>query len=175
MSEKEQNKVYIIDTSAILSGKVLDFTDASMVTTFNISSEVKPGGKDYQNFLYLKDKGLQFRIPSDESIQKVENNSKKTGDKGRLSKVDIEILALALDVKQKNENVVVLSDDYSIQNLASELKIKFESISQKGITKKLKWGVKCSGCGKKFKEDINVCPICGSHTKKIVIGDQEIK
>lgn len=175
MNKTKENKVYILDTSAILSGKPLDFTDASMITTFSVSSELQSGGKDYQNFLYLKDKGLEFQIPSKESIDFIEKTSKKTGDKGRVSKVDLEILALALDLQKKGLDAIILSDDYSIQNIASELKLDFESISQKGITKKLKWGVKCRGCGKKFKENISVCLICGSDTKKIVISGKEIK
>ena len=124
--------------------------------------------------MYLKDKGLTFQNPSEESIDFVKNTSKKTGDAGRISSVDLEILALALDLQKKGLDVIILSDDYSIQNIASELKLDFESISQKGITKKLKWGVRCRGCGKKFKEDISVCPICGSDTKKIVIRGKEI-
>jgi len=175
MSKTNKNKVYVLDTSAILSGKPLNFADAEMITTFSVSSELKPGGKDYQNFMYLKDKGLKFQIPSKESIDFVKKTSKKTGDAGRISQVDLEILALAWDLQKNNLNIVILSDDYSIQNLASELKIKFESISQKGITKKLKWGVRCTGCNKKFKDNISVCPICGSDTKKIVISSEEIK
>ena len=175
MSKTNKNKVYVLDTSAILSGKPLNFADAEMITTFSVSSELKPGGKDYQNFMYLKDKGLKFQIPSEESIDFVKKTSKKTGDAGRISQVDLEILALAWDLQKNNLNIVILSDDCSIQNLASELKIKFESISQKGITKKLKWGVRCTGCNKKFKDNISVCPICGSDTKKIVISSEEIK
>ena len=47
MNKTKENKVYILDTSAILSGKPLNFPDAEMVTTFSMSSELKPGGKDY--------------------------------------------------------------------------------------------------------------------------------
>lgn len=175
MNKTKGNRVYILDTSAILSGKPLVFPDAEMITTFSMSSELQPGGKDYQNFMYLKDKGLKFKIPSEESIDFIKKTSKKTGDATRISNVDLEILALALDLHKEGFNCILLSDDYSIQNIASELKLNFEGISQKGITKKLKWGVRCRGCGKKFKGDISVCPICGSDTKKIVISGKEIK
>lgn len=175
MNKTKETKIYVIDTSAILSGKPLNFSDAEILTTFSMSSELKPGGKDYQNFMYLKDKGLKFQSPSEKSIDFIKTTSKKTGDFGRISKVDLEILALAWDLNKQGFNCIILSDDYSIQNIASELDLKFESIAQKGITKKLKWGVKCTGCGKKFKEDISICSICGSDTKKIVIGGKEIK
>jgi UPF0271 protein len=174
MNKKKENRIYILDTSAILSGKPLNFIDAEMITTFSMSSELKPGGKDYQIFSYLKDKGLKFQIPSQESIDFIKKTSKKTGDSRRISQVDLEILALAFDLHKEGFNCIILSDDYSIQNIASELKLNFQGISQKGITKKLKWSVRCIGCGKKFKEDISLCPICGSNTKNIVVHGKEI-
>jgi len=174
MNKTKKTKAYVLDTSAILSGKPLDFVDAEIITTFSMASELKPGGKDYENFMYLKDKGLKFKNPSAEGINSIKETSKKTGDFGRISKVDLEILALAWDLHKKFDTTI-LSDDYSIQNVASELNLNFESISQKGITKKLKWGTRCRGCGKKFKENINICPICGSDTKKTVLSGKEIK
>ena len=48
-----------------------------------------------------------------ESMDKVTEAAKKSGDLGRLSPVDMTVLALAIDV-----NGTVLTDDYSIQNVA---------------------------------------------------------
>ena len=50
---------------------------------------------------------------SKESLAKVEEAARKSGDLGRLSPVDMTVLALALDV-----NGTIWSDDYSIQNVA---------------------------------------------------------
>ena len=89
--------------------------------------------------------------------------------KAMLSEIDIEILALALEYKEENKyNPIILTDDYSIQNMSNFLKIEYKNISQKGITKRFKWISRCQGCGKKFKEDIKICPICGSEIKKKV-------
>ncbi len=172
---KEKKKIFILDTSAILSGKQLNFEGAELITTTKIEEEIKPGGRDYKNFLYLKEKCLIFKIPSNDSLGKIMEISKKTGDIDRLSLFDIEILAIAFDEnKEKDVEVVILTDDYSIQNIATIIKIKYISINQKGITKKFKWNNRCRGCGKKFKSNIRICPICGSHTKKIVIKKEEI-
>ena len=84
------------------------------------------------------------------------------------------MLALALDVNQEDE-ATIITDDYSIQNVANELKIKFNPISQDGITKSFKWTYRCSGCGKKFNENIKTCPICGALTKNIVSHKKDIK
>lgn len=172
---KDKKKILIIDTSAILSGKQINFKNEQLITTTNIELELTPGGRDYRNYIYLKEKCLIFKEPSKNSIKKIKDILKKTGDINRLSHIDIEILAIALDEnKQKDVDVLILTDDYSIQNVAAILKIKFRNINQNGITKKFKWINQCRGCGKKFKDNISLCPICGSDTKKIVIKTEEI-
>ena len=166
-------KAYVIDTSAILSGKQINLQGA-IFTVPGVSSELKPGGRDHRAFEFLKEKGLTVKTPSDEATDKVNVTSTQTGDFNRLSATDKQILALALDLTKKY-SVIILTDDYSIQNVANKLGIDCESISQKGIIKNFKWGSKCSGCGKKFKENIKVCPICGAKTKNIISKKQEIK
>ena len=100
------------------------------------------------------------------TVNKINKTAEETGDKERLSTADIEILALALDInKDVNKETIILTDDYPIQNVANTLNIKFQSFSQRGITKKFKWMYRCPGCGKRFKESIKICPICGSETK----------
>ncbi|MDH7516837.1 MAG: nucleic acid-binding protein [Candidatus Thermoplasmatota archaeon] len=173
MNQQKKLTFYILDTSVILSGKTINL-DAGMLTTPGVTKEFSTGGKDYRNFQFLLEKGLKIQDPTKESIKKIDEISLKTGDKKRLSDVDKEILALALDLN-KNDEAVILTDDYSIQNVAQTLKIKFETISQKGITKKFKWTYQCRGCGKKFKENINTCPICGSSIKHTISRTENIK
>ena len=168
-------KILIIDTSAILSGKSLVLENIKTVTTPGVSSELKPGGKDYQNFQYMLEKGLTVETPSTKSINKIQQKSKETGDLGRLSKTDIEILALALDIKEKKQEPIILTDDYSIQNIADTLNIKYESISQHGIKKRFKWNYRCRGCGKKYTNETKICPICGASTKKIISKKSDLK
>ncbi len=91
------------------------------------------------------------------SIDKVTEAARKSGDHGRLSPVDITVLALALDTEG-----TILSDDYSIQNVAKIMNISFRPVGMKGIKKVEKWNYQCIGCGKWFKENSPECPICGS-------------
>jgi len=114
MNSNKKSKVVIIDTSAVLSGKPINFDDVIVVTTQSVSDELKPGGKDYQTFQFLIEKGLKINFPSMESIVKTRDISSRTGDIGRLSKTDIDILALALDFsREKDKEPVILTDDYS--------------------------------------------------------------
>ena len=167
-------KFYILDTSAILSGIPLNLENIKIFTIPDIEMEIKPGGKDYQIFQFLKEKGLCYQLPSEKSINEIIKKSKETGDFERLSNFDIRLLALSLDIRNRGDYPIIITDDYSIQNIADYIDIKFETISQKGITKRFKWINRCRGCGKKFKDDINICPICGAETKKIVVKKQEI-
>jgi len=158
--------VFIIDTSAILSGRPIELGEAAMITAPAASEELKPGGRDYRTFQFLLEKGLSIIAPSKESIDIIQKTAEETGDFNRLSTADIEILALALDINKDEEAVaIILTDDYSIQNVASTLNIKYQSFSQKGIIKKFKWQYRCPGCKKQFKETVTICPICGTETR----------
>jgi len=159
----KKSKIFVLDTSAVLSGKPINLENTIMITTPGVSNELKPGGRDYRSFQFLKEKGLAIHAPSKESINKIHRISLETGDNGRLSIADIEVLALAADFCQEKE-VVILTDDYSIQNVAHVLHIPFETVSQPGITKRFKWIYRCSGCRKKFKENIKICPSMAWYT-----------
>ena len=92
------------------------------------------------------------------SIDSVRAVAKKSGDIGRLSDVDVTVIALALDLEG-----VILTDDYSIQNVAKIMNIEYKPVGMKGIKKVEKWNYQCTGCKKWFKEPSPECPICG-HT-----------
>jgi UPF0271 protein len=170
-----KKKVFIIDTSAILSGKSINMDNATLLTTPGVSDEFTPGGRDFQIFELLKELGLQVHIPSQTSMDIVKKIAQDTGDDRRLSPADIEIVALAFDFhKKQNQDVVLLSDDYSIQNIASALHIKYEGIAQKGITKKFKWASRCPGCKRKFNDIIKICPICGTATKSYLLHKKDL-
>jgi len=170
----KKTKIYILDTSAILSGKPIDLDEVEILTTTGVTKEINPGGKDYFLFQVLLEKKLKVNTPSKDSIKKVNIISKETGDLTRLSEVDKEILALALDVEKEGKKPVIITDDYSIQNIANALKIDFIGISQQGITRKFKWIYQCRGCGKKFKENKQVCPICGDITRSIILKKKNL-
>ncbi|MDR0509069.1 MAG: nucleic acid-binding protein [Candidatus Methanoplasma sp.] len=94
------------------------------------------------------------------SVEKVTEIAKKSGDIGRLSPVDITVLALAVDT-----GGTILTDDYSIQNVSRIMGIPFRPVGMAGIKKVEKWNYRCLGCGKWFKEKADECPICGSGMK----------
>jgi len=148
---------YVLDTSALLSGK--DFVDGEFFTTHSAVKEArrKDMTPHLQSILNVK---IYSRKPRKEYIDEVRAQAKKTGDIERLSPTDIEILALA-----KELNAIILSDDYSIQNLAKEMRMRYHGVLIKEITEKIYWTYRCRGCGRFFEEPHKLCPVCGSALK----------
>ena len=91
-----------------------------------------------------------------------------------MNDADQSVLALAVDVNgKKDKKAIILTDDYSIQNIASVLHIKFQTITQSGITKTFKWKRICKGCKRELNTDEAECYICGSEAHFVV--DKKIK
>lgn len=97
---------------------------------------------------------------SPESVEEVKEAARKTGDIHKLSDTDIKVLAKALDEIKKGNEVVLVTDDYAIQNVAMSLGIRFDGILHRQISKEFKWVKVCRGCGRRIESEI--CPVCGS-------------
>ena len=149
---------YILDTSAILSGKSFS-ADLELYSSPMIVEEIQHG-RMRRHLDYLLEAGLTIMAPSQEVLDLVRKTARESGDIGRVSEADIEILSLAREL-----DAVLLSDDYSIQNLASILGIRFQGVAQEGITEVFEWEYRCRGCGRYFKEMHKACPVCGSELR----------
>jgi UPF0271 protein len=151
-------KGYVLDTSVLYYGK--DFPDGyELIITPGVVNELNKEGMGERLELLLATR-LRVSSPSKRSLERVIKEAEKTGDSRRLSITDKEILALALDLGYE-----LLTDDYSIQNLARVIGVPCRGIDQKGIAEVFEWQAKCIGCGKVFPADVRQCDICGSQTK----------
>lgn len=151
-------KGYVLDTSVLYYGK--DFPDGyELIITPGVVNELNKEGMGERLELLLATR-LRVSSPSKRSLERVIKEAEKTGDSRRLSITDKEILALALDLGYE-----LLTDDYSIQNLARVIGLPCRGIDQKGIAEVFEWQAKCIGCGKVFPADVRQCDICGSQTK----------
>ncbi len=151
--------IYVLDTSAILSGKLFE---GKLYTTPKVAQEIKPRGHSWRLMEFMVSKGMEIIAPSKESIDTVKKAATKTGDLPFLSPADIEALALAYEM-----NATLLTDDYSMQNVAEELKIDYKNIIEEGIKEKFHWVFRCKSCGKFFKEFYETCPVCGGKLKRV--------
>ena len=143
--------VYVIDSPAVFLRKV----HGEAVTVPEVVDEIL----DDESRLYLSLKDIKVEEAKESYISRVISVAKRTGDIYKLSETDIKVLAKALELKGLGDAVLV-TDDYSIQNVAKVLDIKVEAVVQPGISKAFKWVKVCKGCGRRVDGD--VCPVCGS-------------
>ena len=147
---------HILDTSALFAMQDLP---PEPVTTPGVISELRKYGD--QRLRYWEDR-LIVSEPSSASMERVERAAADTGDDARLSPVDMEVLALAMD-----QGGVILTDDYSIQNLARVLGLDYRAVGFKGIKEVVTWKYRCRGCGRTFDKNMPDCPICGSALRSV--------
>ena len=111
---------------------------------------------------------IEVKVPLKKFKIKTIKIANRLGDAHVLSQTDLELLALALELKNEGLNPLIITDDYSIQNVANKMKIEFSSLTTKGINRLLKWIRYCPACYKKFNDNISlkICSICGTKLKR---------
>ena len=147
--------VIVLDSSALFSME--DLPDGDCVCPPGVIDELR---KYKDRRLDLWGDMLRVSDCSPESMEKVKEEARKSGDLGRLSPVDLTVIALGLDL-----DGMVYSDDYSIENVCTRLGIQYRPVGTGGIKKVEKWNYQCIGCKKWYKEKMDECPICGSPMK----------
>jgi UPF0271 protein len=160
---------FILDASAILSGVLAKRLEGSIWITEEILSEIKQFELNTLVNTHIETGVLNIGHPSISSIHKVINAAVRLGEVFALSKADISILALGIDLSLQGEDVIILTNDYSIQNVALELGIKYEPIGKQKISRKITWLHYCQDCGYSARVIINSCPKCGSKNIKRTI------
>ncbi len=147
---------WVLDASALLSGASFD---GELYTTPEAVAEVRRLGSTPQLDAVLATK-VRVLSRSRESLEAVDEEARRTGDIARLSPADRGLLALARDL-----DATILTDDYSIQNVAARLGIPYERVVERGIQEVVEWRYRCTGCGRFFEEPTKECPVCGSRVR----------
>jgi len=150
----------VLDTSGILRSD-LDFSRNKYIITNSVLSELLDESARVAIEAALKSKNIILAEPREDFLKKVKEAAIKTGDISEMSSTDLDILAVALE-----RNLVIISDDYRVQNVASALGLEFETTIHEGIKHRLRWFKICEGCGRKYPMESDLCEICGSRLKK---------
>jgi len=153
----------IIDASAFYAG--IPFSSSNeFYTTSLIFDEIKHIKKNHGAIdILLATNRLKIQDPSSEFIDIAIEDSKKTGDFNQLSKQDISLIALCLQLKGE-----LITDDFAISNLAKNLDIKVSPLMTSGIKDVGIWILYCPGCRKNCDSG-SECPTCGSILKRKLI------
>lgn len=165
--ECKKSTLYILDSTALIAGQT-DFSRKEFATTPSVLSEVIHEESVKNVVEVAVDCGqLEVSRPSEDNVREVERIAVSTGDRIKLSRTDIDVLALALEKIKAGINVVVISDDYSIQNLARRMGIKTVGVIHPGIRKQITWVTYCPVCRSEYGvSDLNVCTKCGVELKR---------
>jgi UPF0271 protein len=111
---------------------------------------------------------VKVKAPSEDYWNKVKASANKVGDAFFLSETDLQILALALELKAEGYTPQIVTDDYSIQNVATQIGIAFVSLATFGIRRLLEWVRYCPACHREYPADYNsrTCIVCGTALKR---------
>ncbi len=165
-------QVLVIDTGVIIHAKQLFWNkDAYFVTVPSVLEEIIDQKNQIYMDLVLTQKSLEIISPKDLNVIFVRKEAcEHLGETKNLSKTDIDLVALALELKKEGKNVIICTHDLSIQNIANYLGLKFWG--EKKIKKRIKWEFRCKGCGRTYSNKeleelkIEVCSVCGSELRR---------
>ncbi|MFQ6124330.1 MAG: NOB1 family endonuclease [Candidatus Heimdallarchaeota archaeon] len=166
------DQVLVIDTGVILHSKQLFWNkDAHFVTVPSVLEEIIDQKNQIYTDLVLTQKLLKIISPKDLNILFVQKKGcEYLGEIKNLSKTDIDLVALAFELKKEGKNVIICSHDLSIQNLANYLGLMFWG--EKKIKNRIEWEFRCRGCGKTYSNKelddlkIEMCCVCGSELRR---------
>ncbi|MCR4335690.1 MAG: PIN domain-containing protein [archaeon] len=126
--------IYILDSPALLNDENFSFENGNKYfITSNVFNELKDfrskslaENAENQGLLTIQD-------PCPLSVQITNQKCAESGTK--ISDTDISVIALAIEFRERKTKFVVITDDYSIQNILKKLKINFRGVIQGEIKK----------------------------------------
>ena len=156
----------ILDASAFYAG--VPFRSSSdCYTTSLVFDEIRHIKKNDGSIdTLLETNRLKIMDAGDDSKSKAVKAAKDTGDFQQLSKQDISLLALGIEL-----NGEIITDDFSIANVAKNLGIKVSSVMTNGIRDVGRWIHYCPGCRTNHTSG-KECPMCGTELKRKLLKNE---
>jgi UPF0271 protein len=169
LTVKTGKRVMVLDTSAFLAGFDPFSISEEQYTIPMVKDEITRGSMPWVRFkTAVENRRLKVRTPDKTFLDEVKKSAKIIGDTFFLSETDLQILALALELKTHGYLPLIATDDYSIQNVADQLNIKFASLATFGIRFRLQWMRYCPACHRRYPADYisRKCEACGTELKR---------
>ncbi|MCX8175821.1 MAG: ribonuclease VapC [Candidatus Bathyarchaeota archaeon] len=167
-ASKDSKKVLVLDTPAFIVGLNLSNVCLPLYTTPSIIKELKSFWVKVKCSTILDLKKLKVILPKESFLNEAFEASNETGDRQKLSEADLSVLALALELKVGGFNPAIVTDDFSVQNVAQHLNIECIPVIHNKIKFYIKWTWYCPACRRLFssKESLKSCPVCGTRLKR---------
>lgn len=162
-------KVLVLDTSAFIAGFDPLTVPEEQYTVPEVRNELVVESMTLMRFNTAIESGkMTVKHPKDACFQEIKEAAKNAGDLRYLSEADLQVLALALELKGSGYSPLIVTDDYSIQNVANKIGVEFTSLMTFGIKFRFKWILYCPACYRKYPQEhkSTVCEVCGTELKR---------
>ena len=158
--------VLIMDSSAFIQG--LDPLDEAAYTVPLVVEELREGITEARLRSMEATGRLKIVEPKDSYLEAVEDESLRRGESHALSATDKQVLALGLQLRDEELDPIIVSDDYSVQNMADSLGLMHRGLATPGIKRRYTWTLYCPGCRREYSgpQPEDVCPVCGTPLKR---------
>lgn len=168
-AENQCKGVFVLDTSAFLGGFDPFSLGAEQVTVPKVEEEILRNSMIKMRFETAVESGkVKVKTPTQEFSDSTKTSASKVGDSFKLSEADMQLLALALELKAEGYTPKIVTDDYSIQNVATQMGIGFLALATFGIKRLLEWIRYCPACHREYPANCKTkeCQICGTELKR---------
>lgn len=164
MSPNTSKIAFVLDASAVINLRAIPLlsSDNLNVIPRSVSNEIKDFSSKMRLETIVTSNLLKLYTVEDKYVNMVKEKLAKIKSQRRLSHQDIDILALAYQLKNELDiqRIIIVTDDYEIQNSGSLLGFSFKPVSQPGIKKLVNWNIMCSICNQKIEKFSQSCEIC---------------
>lgn len=155
--------LYVIDSGIMMNiDSTIEIDDGDIYTTTKAMSEIKSMIAKHMLEVTAANNPIRIVDPEEKYVNQVTTRIHKMGV-DKVSQVDLELIALALSL-QPQDDVILISDDFGLRNVAEELKINTQGYKNVKQIKIRKYRLICEACGEKYTAIITECEVCG-HTK----------
>jgi UPF0271 protein len=167
--DNTRKRVIVLDTSAFVAGFDPFSVSGEEYAAPMVKEEIDENSMSWVRFKTAIDSGkLKMKTPDKVFVEEARASATTVGDAFLLSDADLQVLALALELKSQGYSPLIVTDDYSIQNVANQMGIEFASLATFGIRFRLSWVRYCPACHKRFPANhrSKTCDVCGTGLKR---------
>lgn len=168
-TDKTGTRTIVLDTSALVAGLDPFSISEEQYTAPKVREEMAENSMSGMRFKTAIENGkVKVKMPDAAFLKKVKTFASAVGDAFFLSETDMQVLALALELRTCGHFPLIATDDYSIQNVANQMRIEFASLATFGIRSRLQWVRYCPACHRKYPANYKSdrCKICGTKLKR---------
>lgn len=164
---KRRKRAYILDAAGIFASIQL-LSSEPCYTTKDVVNEILDEDSRRSLQLAINTGKLIITEPEKQHVKLAERAAEELGELGRLSQADISVISLGLMLREQCFDVIIVTDDYSIQNLAQYLGFKIRGIKRREFIGVVRYVYICPVCGHIDKKP-GKCPKCNAVLRRKAI------